>query len=177
MRRPRLLLVAVFLLGALLAGSGAVVAATVIKSGKAVTAVKVATETDIAQINSSDPCCAWSDIAGMSLSINVPSGERALLLITFSAQAMCSDGYGTTARCSIMVLVDGNQALPGEVIFASAGDAVGAENFAIEANSMQFVAGPLNAGTHTIKVRGAPNEPSTLFALNARTLSVLRSRV
>jgi hypothetical protein len=42
---------------------------------------------------------------------------------------------------------------------------------------MQFVAGPLNAGSHTIKVQGYVDEGVSSFALYQRTLSVLRSRV
>ena len=161
-RRPRLMLVAVFLLGALLAGSGVVVAAQVIKTGKAVTAVKVVTETS--QSSASTPF-TWTDVVGMSTSVNVPSGEQAILLITFSAQTNCTDGTGATTYCQIRVLVDGNAAPPGIVTFDSAAD--GNAAIAGETNSMQFVAGPLNAGSHTIKVQGLVDEAQSTFVLGA----------
>jgi len=172
LRRPRLLLVAVFLLGALLAGSGVVVAAQVIKTGKAVTAVKVVTETSQSYANTA---FTWTDIAGMSTSVTVPSGEKAILLITFSAQSLCSDASGATTYCQIRVLVDGIAAPPGPVNFDSAAD--GNSALAAEANSMQFVAGPLNAGSHTIKVQGLVDEAQSTFVVRSRTLSILRSRV
>ena len=171
MRRPQLLLVAVFLLGALLAGSGVVVAASVIKSGKAVTAVKVVT--DAAAVSTASQ--TYADVPGMSLSVTVPSGEKAVLLITFSAQSRCLDGSGATAFCYARVLVDGNTALPGEVIFDSAADGNAAN--AYETNSMQFVVGPLNAGGHTVRVQTRVDEAVSSFTMAHRTLSVLRSRV
>jgi hypothetical protein len=173
LRRPRLLLVAVFLLGALLAGSGVVVAAQVIKTGRAVTAVKVVTETS--QGYASTPF-TWTDIGGMSTSVTVPSGEKAILLITFSAQTTCTRSSATVSTyCQIRVLVDGAAALPGFVNFDSAAD--GNSAIAPETNSMQFVAGPLNAGSHTIKVQGLVDEAQSTFVLTSRTLSILRSRV
>jgi hypothetical protein len=42
---------------------------------------------------------------------------------------------------------------------------------------MQFVAGPLAAGAHTIKVQAVVGEEATFFDFYDRTLSVLRSKV
>jgi hypothetical protein len=57
----------------------------------------------------------------MSLSMTVPSGEKALFLITFSAQATCQDTY-SSASCYVGVTVDGHGASPGDVIFDAASD-------------------------------------------------------
>jgi hypothetical protein len=174
MRRPRLMLVAVFLLGALLAGSGVVVAATVVKSGKAVTAVKAVTSNDAWQFSTATNAAnTWTDVTGMSLNISVPSSQKALLLITFASQVYCHDGDGTSVYCKVRVLVDGNEASPGDVIFDGGWDG----NGAIETNSMQWVHGPVNAGQHTIKVQALLDEASSNIVLSERTLTVLRSRV
>jgi hypothetical protein len=176
-RRPRLLLVAVALLVGLLAGGGVVYAATV-KSGKAVTAIKVATESAATQILTDGTSYgAWTDIAGMSLNISVPSSQKALLLITFSAQTYCFDGFGSgaTTLCKVRVLVNRTTALPGDVVFESAADGNGGST--AETNSMQFVAGPISAGSYTIKVQALVDETWSNFTLMSRTLSVLRSRV
>jgi hypothetical protein len=158
------------LLAALLIGQTVVLAATV-KTGGTVTAVKVATETAQMSVNTTG---GWHDITGASVSINVPSGEKGLLLITFSGQGYCIDFSGETVLCRLRVLVDGQPALPGAMTFDTAGDG---EILSYEANSMQFVAGPLNPGQHTIKAQASVNEPNSSFFLGPRTLSVLRSRV
>ena len=51
----------------------------------------------------------------------------------------------TTSSCYVRVLVDGAEAAPGQVLFDSARD--GGSPLGQEANSMQFVAGPLSAGS------------------------------
>ena len=107
-------------------------------------------------IMSGIPPLTWTDVSGMSVSMTVPSGEKALLLINYSMASTCVDQSGATLFCYVRILVDGTEAPPGQVIFESAAD--GNISSAIEANSMQFVAGPLNAGSHTIKVQAYMDE-------------------
>ena len=169
--RPRLLLAVAIGLAMFLMAETVVLAATT-KSGGPVKAVKVVTESASQVItNSSSP----TDIQGMSLSMTVPSGEKALLLITFSAQATCTQDTYSTAWCYVRVTVDGHGTAPGDVIFDGALD--GNNTYAIETNSMQFVAGPVGAGLHTIKVVAFADEAASYFTLTNRTLSVLRSKV
>ena len=165
--RPRLLLAIAIGLASLLVAETVVLAATV-KTGGPVKAVKVVTETTTHTISST----RFVYVQGMSLSMTVPSGEQALLLIAFSSRVSCTQT--TTAWCYVRVTVDGVEAAPGDVIFDGAADG---SNYAIETNSMQFVAGPLSAGPHTIKVQARVDEAGATFHLTDRTLSVLRSMV
>jgi hypothetical protein len=169
----RLLVVAVVALGMLLAAESVALAATVTKNGGAITAVRTVTNGDyIAATTISQTFVA---VPGMSVTVNVPTGQRGLLIITFSAVSQCiDDGTFTSTHCYIRVQVDGVSAPPGEVIFDSAGDG---ESYALEAGSMQFVAGPVSAGSHTVRVDYRVNEPNSAFMMSARALTVIRSRV
>jgi hypothetical protein len=169
----RLLAVAVVALAMLLAAESVVLAATVTKSGGAVTAVRTVTNGDYIAVTTISQ--TFVAVPGMSVTVNVPSGQKGLLIITFSAVSQCiDDGTFTSTHCYIRVQVDGVSAPPGEVIFDSAGDG---ESFALEANSMQFVAGPVSGGSHTVRVDWRVNEAPSTFMISARTLTVLRSRV
>ena len=150
---------------ALVLMAGTVVLAATTKTGGAVKGVKVVTETAAASISSN----GYTDVQGMSVSMTVPSGEQALLLITFSAETQCRDGNGSTTVCYLRVLVDGtNAALPGQVAFDTAGD--GNAEFTHETNSMQFVTGPLSAGQHPVKVQAFVDEIVSSFTFGGRTL-------
>ena len=81
--RPRLLLAVAIGLATLLVAETAVLAVTTIKTGGPVRGVKVVTETAQQTIYPS----GWTDVQGMSLSMTVPSGEKALLLITYSSSS------------------------------------------------------------------------------------------
>ena len=168
--RPRLLLAGAMALAAVLVAGSIVLAATT-KSGGAVRAVKVVTESGI----TNPAYTSFRDVEGMSLTMTIPSGEQALLLITFSALTSCVDGTGTTTGCRVRVLVDGAVAPPGEVEFDSALD--GDDNLGREANSMQFVAGPLSPGLITVRVQARVTKDLSYVAFTARTLTVLRSKV
>ena len=139
-RRERLLLSITIGLALLLVASTAALAVVTTKSGGAVKGVKVVTET----AGTNMAVMTFTDIPGMSLSMTVPSGEKAHLLITFSASTSCIDSSGINTNCFVRVLVDGTEALPGQVLFDTAAD--GDSLLAREASSMQFVAGPLLAG-------------------------------
>src|SRR3954447_23886404 len=115
-----------------------VLAASLSKSGGAVTAVKTVTATDQVTTTSS------GSVPGMSTSITIPDGQKALLVITFSAVTYCYDGSGG-GECHIRVLVDGSDVPPGDSVFAST-------NEGLTTHSMQYVSGPKLAGQHTVSV-------------------------
>ena len=168
--RPRIFVTAVAALVALLLAGTVVLGAAVLKRGGYVNAVNIVTDTDQTGVSQEN---SWTDISGMSMPMSVPSGEQALFLITFSASVTCEDGQEpVTNYCYIRVLVDGVEASPGAVVFDGAAD--GNTEYAREANSMQFVAGPISSGAHTIKVQGFIGGSSSSFQLWSRTLSVLR---
>jgi len=169
---PRALLVAIGLMAAIVAGQGVVLAAAVVKKAGPVTAVKTATADSLQQVTST----SWTDVTSMSFDMTVPSGQKALLVVTFSAETNCYTG-AYTGYCNLRVIVDGHAAAPD---FVQWGQSICAACQPLwEVHSMQFVAGPLNAGVHTVKVQAMVphNGNGETFQLTHRTLTVLRSKV
>ena len=165
----RILVVVIGTLIAGLAVESTVLAATLVRGGGAVTAVQTVTANDQVYVNSDSP----QTMPGMSLNVTVPPGEQALLVVTFSAATLC---YGTPGSyCYLRARVDGQAISPGEVIFATTPDTANAISW--EANSMQFVAGPVAAGQHTIDIRWRVEMSGVSFAVYGRTLTVLSSKV
>ena len=177
--RSRFLVVTVAVLGLTLAAETVVLGVAVSKSGKAVTAVKTVTETTLATTESS----SFVDLPAMSTTVSVPSGQKALLIITFSAEVTCAPEGASEGTCVIQVLVDGTPAAPGHPIFNSSHDQDGAfhdDQFESEANSIQFVAGPVSSGQHVVKVQWLVDSAAggdVQFRVQERTLTVLRSKV
>lgn len=154
--------------------AGTAIGATLQKNGRTVTAVRTVTADTSVQTALS----TWTDVPDMSVSVGVPSGERGLLVITFSGVHDCyAPGSGNAGQCRIRVLVDAAAAQPLEIVFAST---TSTNQHLYETNSMQFVAGPMQAGAHIVKVqfRTEPTTPDPIyFMLESRTLTVLRSKV
>ena len=174
----RLLVIVAAVLTVALGSSAVVFAAATSKSGGKVTAVKTVTATGYP---STDTQSGYVDVPGASVSMAVPSNTRALLLITFSGESRCHRGPNHD-YCYVRVLVNGNEAQPGGVVFDSGEDAANSvEAFNWETNSMQFVYGPVAAGTHTVKVQfrfwSEIYCSGECFTLGRHTLSVLRSTV
>lgn len=158
-RRPRL--AAAFALGLALAlgATGGALAVSTIRSGHALKAIKVVTETS-AVFNSSG---SWMDVPSMAVTMTVPSSQKGLFLATFSSEALDTGG-----ACWVRMLVNGVEMPPNLVQFATA------TNGFVSASS-QFVAGPYPAGTYNFTVQF--NSNNTLCWLGARTLSVERAVV
>jgi hypothetical protein len=152
-----------------LAIGGATVLAATNRSGQSVTAVRTVTESAISGTASQ----TFTDVPGMSTTLSVPAVETALLVITFSASLQCLDFSSATdpARCYIRVLVDGNEAAPGQVQFDSANDGSG-----YEANSFQWVRSGLDSGQHTVRIQHKVDDLESNMLMTAKTLTVLRSR-
>lgn len=155
--------------------TGVVYAEAVRKNGAGVRAVRTATSASPASITVSESTpFTWTDLPDMLVNVPIPSGERGLLLITFSGVDHCS---GTGGFCQVRVLVNGTEAAPGPVIFDSTEDGGTGNVNSYEVNSMQFVAGPLGAGNHTVKVQYSMSPySSATFTVISRTLTVLRSK-
>lgn len=151
--------------------AGAALAVTAKRGGGPVTAVRTATD----GVPVSTQSQTYVDVPGMTANRKVPSGQQALLIITFSAESVCYNTFASDparARCDVQVLVDGLPAAPGEVTFDS--DVADLE---YEANSMQFVTGPVGSGLHTITVQYRVRHSDAHFLLGPRTLTILRSSV
>jgi hypothetical protein len=163
-KRPRLLVVLIALLGALLLTENVALAAlTLTRTGKAVAALKTVA-TDAVVSTSSE---VFTDVPGMSLSVSVPDGTKALFMIDFSANSRCqSQGAG---YCQLRAVADGTAVFPSPMYVPGA--------TAWEVRTAHWIAGPFAAGSHVIKIQYfAPSIPET-FYLNNMTLTVLRSKV
>jgi hypothetical protein len=159
----RILLVTALTLASIVIAQGVVLAA-VTKSGGAVTAVRTATADDLIYL----PPGGWLDVPGMQVSINVPDGQRAMLLISLSASASCYRIGGDTSNwCSVRALVDGNVAAPGQALLwdNSMSDQMTA--------STQWMVTGVRPGTHVVKIQYS--QPNTFYMRN-RILTVMRSR-
>jgi hypothetical protein len=168
--RPRLLLALVALLAFSLVGATAVLAVTTKLNGGAVKAVRTAVADDPVSTTSA----SWTDVPGMSTTVNVKAGTTALLVITFSGQSRCNDTGTPTVDCYVKALVNGVEASPGVAIFdsAAAGDNTAQSQ---GSHSFQWVMG-VNAGTKTVKIQWLVNEAGDAFHLISRTMTVLRTK-
>ena len=163
-KRPRLLVVVIALLGALLlTESVALAALTLTRTGKTVTALKTVASDNLVSTNSE----GFVDVPGMSLSVSVPDGTSALFMIDFSANSRCQSPGG--GSCQLRAAVDRTGVFPSPMYVPGA--------TAWEVRTEHWVAGPLAAGSHVIKIQySAPSIPET-FYLHNMTLTVLRSKV
>jgi hypothetical protein len=170
-RSSRSLLIVAVALVAVLTATTSVVAMHVNRNGRAVTAVRTATSDETSLTMST----TFVDVPWMTTTVAVPKDQRALLVITFSAETKCVDpSEPFTNACFVRVLVDEQEAEPGFIYFDSAAD----ENSAaeIESNSIQWIA-PVAGGDHSVKVQYMVLQGDSRFYLSARTLTILRSRV
>ena len=172
LRKP--LVIVVLALLAVLTIDGAVLAALVGRNGRAVTAVRTVTN-DIEWRTAS---ANWVDVPDMKVSVSVPAGEKAILVITFSTASRCALYQAAHNTCAIKVLLDGNVVSPGEVIWTHVEQTEGDTSV----GSMQWVAGPVAAGEHVVKVQAQMEPPPVVlppgsFTLLGRTLTVLRSKI
>jgi hypothetical protein len=95
-----------------------------------------------------------TNLSGGSATISVPSGQKAHLLIRFSADTACyggaADGYDS---CYVQVLVNDATVPPGEVSFDNNG--LNTETVTLnqrDAHSMEWVKS-VGAGTYTVQVQ------------------------
>jgi hypothetical protein len=162
------MLVLCLALAAVLAAGGATLALNWARNGRAVTAVRTLTSDTGFETYSHDPI----DVAGMKLFVSVPKDQRAILVITYSADGWCQPPSDASARCYVTVTVDGQNAYPGPVTWSLG---IRGEAFDEEVHSMQWVAGPLGPGDHQVKVRAYVASVGSIH-LEHQTLTVLRSR-
>ena len=177
----RLVAVVVAATGLALLAETAALGFALTKSGKAVTGVKAVVSYDLITTTSDTPVA----MPDMSTTIRVPAGQQALLIITFAGETNCRPLTLVSGYCRLRVRVDQNYADPDVVAFDSTMDNLVTYQTDIygddswETNSMQFVYGPVSAGTHTVTVLWWKEDDAddTIFRMGARTLTVLRSKV
>jgi hypothetical protein len=164
---PRILLPVTLGLAGLLVAESIVLGVQFIRTGKGVTAVKVVNSN--ASMISNSP--TYANVTDMNVSMVVPSGEKAIFLIDFSAETYIAT-TSTIGQGYVRVLVDGVAAAPTEVIFDS--DINTFSNN--ESQSHQFVAGPLGAGPHTFRVQWRASSSTSFFSITKPMMSILRVR-
>jgi hypothetical protein len=93
--------------------TGAAPRLNTVHKARGVSAVVVATS-DVNDVGTSTTTPEL--LPGMRARIRVPAGRRALLMVRFSAETACYQGGTNPNWCVVEVLVDGNEAAPGDGI-------------------------------------------------------------
>ena len=168
--RHRLLVPVTLALAIMTGAAGATVATEFLRRGGALKAVQVVTEDLYFYANSLN----YVDVPKMSLTLNVPAGERAVFVATFSGEAACAH-HSQPAYCYLrVVLVNVGELVPGEVTFVAETSPIAANVAA--SHSMQFLAGPYPSGQYTFKVQVRTNSIGTNFIISKQTFTVWRAK-
>jgi hypothetical protein len=146
-----------------------------LKSGGAVTAVKVVTSTGSSQETQSR---TYVDLPGAATSITVPAGQKALVIARFTGASQCGSLNPDDDGCFVRVLIGGVEADPGNAgHFDTAECCSGSSNGdSWESHAIDRSRGPLGPGTYPVKVQwlaGAEND----FMLWGWHLTVERVKV
>jgi hypothetical protein len=111
------------------------------------------------------------DIPGASASVNVPTGQNGILVVTFSAVSLCTNATAGF-NCPVQILVDGAPANPtpdsSGYIFDTTVLAGNSKNRALSLTASK----PVSAGDHTVKVAFGGAVPVTTFTLRTWHLLV-----
>src|SRR5205814_482584 len=119
--------------------------------GKTLTSVKFLSDTSVQTTSST----SFVNLPGAATSMTVPSNTKALIIVRFSAQSLCSGDAGTW--CSVRVLVGGVEADPakGLIFHFDAADPQAGFGFAAASHAIEREAGPLGPGTYPVTVQYA----------------------
>jgi hypothetical protein len=164
------LVAAILIGGATVAAFGALRAPTITRlSGGAIGRVAIAQGNGVQTFTTTG---GWSNLPGASVVLKVPSGRRAILIATFSANTRCAVGGFPGDECDLRILVDAAQMGPGPVV-ANDGAAFDSHGFTgddhLEMHAIQRarLVGP---GRHIVQVQ--VQAFSTEFQLDAWQLTV-----
>ena len=147
-------------------------------TGKSVTQVKSVRSTLAQQFTDTAGATVATNLGGGSTSITVPAGQKALLLIRFSADTACFGGTsGGYDSCYVQALVNGSVAQPGEVAFDNNNNNTEAVLLSQrDAHAMEW-AKTVGAGTYTIQIKVRTDDSPCCeveFDLDHWTLTVER---
>ncbi len=126
-------------------------------------------------VTSAECANAFTPLPGASATIAVPSGQTARLVARFSGESDC----WAPAGCSLRIMVDGVQMLPASgnnFAFDSGGNFDGDQD-SYESLAMDRTSRVVSAGTHTVRVDWAVNNPNAGFWLDDWQLTVESWRV
>jgi hypothetical protein len=172
-------LLAVVLVVATATISSAITASTTV-SGKSMTSVKVVQSTIAQTFTDDGGATTATNLSGAGATVKVPAGQKALLLIRFSADTACYGGTsGGYDQCYVQVLVNGHVAAPGEVSFDNNNNNTEAVTTSLrDAHAMEW-AKSVGAGTYDVQVQVRTDDSPCCvieFDLDHWTLSVERIR-
>jgi hypothetical protein len=123
---------------------------------------------------------SYTSLDNGTLTLTVPTGETAKLVVFFNAETAC---YGGTAgaSCQVRILVDNSEIAPAadnDSTFDNNGVTGAVSTSSTQAqHAFTKVSGTLAAGSHTVKVEIGTSSSSTTFRLDDWTLAVLRIKV
>lgn len=101
-----------------------------------------------------DSSSSWDAVTGMSTTVTIPSG-KAIVLVWFTAESTSYDGADSGGWTSVRVRVGGKIGEPNEGTNFAWQSATSAAPY--EALAMSRSAGPLGAGTYTVRMEVDPN--------------------
>jgi hypothetical protein len=142
--------------------AGANTAVTILQ-GKSVANVTTVADNNFTSNNST----TFINIANAAATVTVPKGES-IALVRFNAVTQCTSSTGVHGTCRLRVLIDGTQALPGDIPVASDTDA-GAETHGIEVST-----GALAVGPHTVQVQARVSSSIMTFTVDDWHMTVMR---
>jgi hypothetical protein len=104
---------------------------------------------------------AWADVPGLTATVGTVANSN--LKITFTAEASTSG----SERMFVRTLIDGQPAVPSDVLFVAGTDIV--------SRSFTFIERSLGAGVHTVQIQWSVDTGGTAY-VGDRTLAVLTSQ-
>lgn len=178
-RKVTIVVIAIALVAASATIASAITASTT-TSGTSMTSVKVVRSTIPQTFTDDGGATTATNLGGARTTVKVPAGQKALLLIRFSADTACYGGTsGGYDQCYVQVLVNGNAAGPGEVSFDNNNNNTEAVTTSLrDAHAMEWVKS-VRAGTYTVQVQVRTDDSPCCvveFDLDHWTLTVERIR-
>jgi hypothetical protein len=150
---------AALITAAFLAGALTIVAAVALSTPPGVSRVNAGAVKKVAVARGSDTATTtsdtWVNLPGAAVNIKVPSGQKALLIATFSGESICSGGV-VADECDVRIMFGTKQGKPGPAApnSGAAFDSVGTSGADYrEMHAIQRSLGPLGPGTYTVKVQ------------------------
>lgn len=107
-----------------------------------------------------------------STSIDVPTGNTATLVATFSAESAC---YGANAFCGVRINVDGNEMSPnvGNDFAFDSSDNNTETSSSYESHAIVRYQGNIGAGSHTVTIQYRVSNGGATFRIDDWALSVV----
>jgi hypothetical protein len=168
MRHRNVLFALTGVIGVVMLSAGVTMGTTLYRfmNGGSVTAVRAA-------VTSNDAFSTYSTtfiaVPGSAVTVSVPNGQKAILVITFSTEEGCPTTGSSSDNCIVAAYLDGHRTAQDEIAFDYGHNPA----TPLETRSFQWVTAPLDPGTHTITMAARVDGLAT-FNLGNRTLTAMR---